>query len=99
MRLLFVKDNLAWPRVSGHDVHSYHMLRALADLGHETFLTTRSPPSAAALQGLDLQGTHSWEDAVTGDPVLTRRQEKFRSYWGVETNSIHAIAQQAEDLD
>jgi len=99
MRLLFVKDNLAWPRVSGHDVHSYHMLRALADLGHEVFLTTRSPASAAALHGLELQGTYSWESAAVGAPVLTRWQEKFRSYWGVETSSIQSIAQQAEELD
>ena len=34
LRLLFVKECLAWPRSSGHDVHTFHMMRALASLGH-----------------------------------------------------------------
>jgi glycosyltransferase involved in cell wall biosynthesis len=99
MRLLFVKDSLTWPRVSGHDVHSYHMLRALGELGHEVYLTTRCPPLAAAVEGLDLQGTRSWKATGTSIPALTRWQEKFRSYWGVETNFMQAVAEQADQLD
>ena len=34
MRLLFVKQSLAWPRASGHDVHTYYMMKACAGLGH-----------------------------------------------------------------
>ena len=44
MRLLFVKDALAWPRSSGHDVHSYHMMLALTRLGHEVGLLTATEP-------------------------------------------------------
>ena len=33
MRLLFVKERLAWPRSSGHDVHCYHLMQALGGRG------------------------------------------------------------------
>ena len=98
MRFLFVKDNLAWPRVSGHDVHSYHMLRALTELGHEVVLTTRCTPTPEAVQGIGLTGQRSWEAAGQCTPRLTRWQEKFRSYWGVEQTAIAAIAEQAREF-
>ena len=43
MRFLFVKPRLAWPRSSGHDVHSYQMMRALARCGHSSGLATVVP--------------------------------------------------------
>ncbi len=55
MRLLFVKERLAWPRSSGHDVHSFYMMRALAELGHSVGLVTLSPPTPEAIQGLRLE--------------------------------------------
>ena len=33
MRLLFVKHSLVWPRSSGHDVHTFHMMKACARTG------------------------------------------------------------------
>ena len=54
MRLLFVKDSLAWPRSSGHDVHSFHMMQALARLGHEVGLLTAAEPAPEAIAGLPL---------------------------------------------
>ena len=33
MHLLFVKERMAWPRSSGHDVHGYHMMCALVEWG------------------------------------------------------------------
>jgi hypothetical protein len=38
MRLLFVKHSLAWPRSSGHDVHTFHMMKACGEMGHDVFL-------------------------------------------------------------
>ena len=98
MHFLFVKDNLAWPRVSGHDVHTYHMLRALAELGHDISLTTRRERDAAALQGLQLTSQHLWESTQSHAPRLSGWQERFRSYWGVENEAIEAISEQARDL-
>ena len=60
MRLLFVKEALAWPRSSGHDVHCFHMMRALAALGHETSLATLRPPVEEAVAGLPLRGASCW---------------------------------------
>ena len=40
VRLLFVKEKLSWPRSSGHDVHTYYSMQALARLGHTVGLVT-----------------------------------------------------------
>src|SRR6187200_3010698 len=98
MHFLFVKDSLAWPRVSGHDVHTYHMLRALAELGHDISLTTRREPDEEALPGLHLTSQHLWEPTSSHAPRLSGWQERFRSYWGVENEAIEAISEQARDL-
>ena len=48
MKLLFVKQSQNWPRSSGHDVHGYHMMRALAARGHTISLATIVPPKPEA---------------------------------------------------
>jgi len=98
MHFLFIKSDLAWPRGSGHDVHTYYMMRELGMLGHQVSLSTRAEPSQEALQGLRLTELHRWaEDEVRSAPVVTGWQERFRSYWGIENEWIHAIAHQAEE--
>ncbi len=59
MRFLFVKPRLAWPRSSGHDVHCYHLMKALAEQGHALGLATvaESPPEAVAGLPLELHRT------------------------------------------
>ncbi|HZN34929.1 MAG TPA: glycosyltransferase family 4 protein [Pirellulaceae bacterium] len=100
MRFLFVKSALAWPRGSGHDVHTYHMMRALAEAGHEVSLTTAEPPSEQAVAGLMLANRWTWGEAASraenGQPLLRGLQERFRSYWGIEERDIRAIGKQAE---
>ena len=49
MKMLFVKHTLAWPRVSGHDVHAFHMMQACAARGHEVVLATAVAPAPEAL--------------------------------------------------
>jgi glycosyltransferase involved in cell wall biosynthesis len=98
MRLLFVKDVLAYPRTSGHDVHAYHMMRALAELGHEVGLATVDPPTESALAGLRLTGRWSLDEPVIADgwhPRLTGLQERFRSYWGIPKGRIAAVQEAA----
>jgi glycosyltransferase involved in cell wall biosynthesis len=97
MRLLFVKDALAWPRWSGHDLHCFHMMRALAELGHEVALATVVVPMPEALAGLRLAAYWCLADVAqtmitTPRLRLTRLQERFRSYWGIERTHICAVA-------
>jgi glycosyltransferase involved in cell wall biosynthesis len=103
LRLLFVKDSLAWPRSSGHDVHCFHMMRALADLGHAVSLATVRPVTAQAVEGVKLQRCERLpQPAATdnGDGLedlgLSRLQQRFRSYWGIDQGHIRAVAQLAE---
>ncbi len=102
MRLLFIKEALAWPRSSGHDVHCYHMMRALAELGHDVSLLTRTPPAAEALAGATLVRQRVFpsnqDSRATGTIFhLTGLQERFRSYWGIQPAHIRAVARFAEE--
>jgi polysaccharide biosynthesis protein PslH len=96
MRLLFVKEALAWPRSSGHDVHCFHMMGALARLGHAVALATVRHPDPEAVRGLPLDEYACLEEAAGDDdapgaPGLSRLQERFRSYWGVNPARVRAV--------
>jgi glycosyltransferase involved in cell wall biosynthesis len=101
MRFLFVKTSLAWPRATGHDVHAFHMMQALARLGHDVALMTQQPPPAEATAGLELAGRFTLGDdfgaprGVASRPQLSGLQERFRRYYGIETASIASVAQAA----
>jgi glycosyltransferase involved in cell wall biosynthesis len=100
MKLLFVKETLAWPRSSGHDVHCFHMMRALAGLGHQVSLATLKRPADEAVAGLSLRGRFCFGDGALPEhycePLsLSRMQERFRSYWGIDPNRIRAVAEAA----
>jgi glycosyltransferase involved in cell wall biosynthesis len=106
MKLLFVKPSLAWPRSSGHDVHTYHMMRACAELGHELGLVTVSRPAPGAVDGLSLSyaGALAEANGSNGgapDIRFTSLQERYRSYWGVEKTYVARLGaivrQQAPD--
>lgn len=100
MRLLFVKESLAWPRLSGHDVHCYEMMRALSGLGHAVGLLTAKEPAAEAVHGLDLDWRRTL-DALPADaagPRLSRLQEQYRSYWGIEEKRIVAVGEASREF-
>ena len=103
MRLLFVKEALAWPRSSGHDVHCFHMMQALASLSHDVSLATVKRPADEAVAGLLLRSYTCIAEATAegdGSPLaLTKMQERFRSYWGVPPARIRAVADAARACD
>ncbi len=103
MRLLFVKDALSWPRSSGHDVHSFHMMQALARLGHEVGLLTATEPPPEAVAGLPLAFQRVFpkrgEPPVGPAPSFRWMQRKFQSYWGIDENRVRAVAQSAADMN
>jgi polysaccharide biosynthesis protein PslH len=92
MRVLFYKHDFVWPRASGHDVHTYNMMRAMQHLGTRVGLVTRSAAPDVALDGIEFdlreQLGHDSGRAVQ----LTRLQERFRAYWGVPTAHISSFA-------
>jgi glycosyltransferase involved in cell wall biosynthesis len=105
MRLLFLKESLAWPRSSGHDVHSFHMMRALSELGHSLALLTLRPPAPEAVQGLRLELSSCLGEngcpAPDEYPVelrLSRLQERFRSYWGIDPERIRQVGRLARSF-
>ena len=96
MKLLFVKHALDWPRVSGHDVHAYHMMRACGQLGHELGLVTVTPAVPDALRGLPLQ-VHQVLTAPGAPPAaangvtFSTLQERYRSYWGIDKGHVSRL--------
>jgi len=101
MHLLFVKTSLVWPRSSGHDVHTYEMMRALAKSGCKISLLTVAPPTEAALADLDLTWQGTFDDVAepTQPPVqLSWLENKYCSYWGVQHVHIAKVRAQCEAL-
>lgn len=104
LRLLFLKERMAWPRASGHDVHTFYMMQALAKLGHDIALATidEVPAEAIANGGLKELYCFQTQSGVTdpsGSPLnLTKWEEKFRSYWGVDAEAIRWVGLCAKDF-
>jgi len=94
-RFLFYKPDLAWPRQSGHDVHTFNMMRALTKLGAKVGLVTSTRVHPDAVAGVDLSlqeviAVRELEADRRVDPPLrlTAAQERFRSYWGTSREAI-----------
>ncbi len=101
MRLLFVKHSLVWPRSSGHDVHTFHMMKACAELGHEVSLATVVPPEPPAVEGVVFKEKIRLSAPLAdGDLSLpgTWLQRKFRSFWGVEDHWLLSLRQATRRL-
>lgn len=92
MKLLFVKHSLVWPRSSGHDVHTFYMMKACAALGHDVSLATVVEPEGHALDGLVLASLHRLNGLPTSASAPgTRLQKRFRSFWGISEEQIESL--------
>ncbi len=92
LRLLFVKESQNWPRASGHDVHGYHLMKALAARGHSVSLATITPPTPEALAGLTLRGVFALDNGAGGRLPLSSWQRRFADYYGVKDEWGAALA-------
>jgi glycosyltransferase involved in cell wall biosynthesis len=102
VNILFVKPSLTWPRSSGHDVHTYHMMKACGELGHTLGLATVAPTSPQATAGLKLALTICLGSSPDRPPDGVRfsgLQERFRSYWGVDHRRILAVRDAARTFE
>ena len=101
MHFLFVKHELSYPRVSGHDVHTYWMMRSLHEAGHEISLLTVEPSGQPAIEAIDLKNNLVFSPTAVEDDSqlgLTRLQTKFCSYWGIPNNRIREVANHSREL-
>jgi polysaccharide biosynthesis protein PslH len=100
MRLLFIKRRLVYPRSSGHDVHTWELMRALAALGHEIAFGSLDPTRPDALHGLNLVEARNLlrDDDVQSPIDLSPLQERFRRYWGIDRRAIAACGRFAEEF-
>ena len=103
-RWLFFKERFAWPRASGHDVHTFFLMKALVELGHTVSLATNVEPPAEAIAGTAFADRYVLDAPDTALPptgtyplLLSKSQEKFRSYWGVSEDRIRKLAAAADD--
>ncbi|QEL15431.1 glycosyltransferase family 4 protein [Limnoglobus roseus] len=105
MRLLFVKERMAWPRASGHDVHTFYLMQAMAQQGHAVALATITPPPPESVAGGGFEAEYCFDDQhppvpdEAAFPVhLSKSQEKFRNYWGTDPARIRWVAAAAADF-
>jgi polysaccharide biosynthesis protein PslH len=99
MRLLFVKNSLAWPRATGHDVYTYHTMKSCVALGHDVSLAVAKEPAARALEGLSLKGLYRLDGFAGGAAIpspASRLQRKFRSFFGVPESNLAALRHAVE---
>src|SRR5438105_1150240 len=102
MRLLFVKEALVWPRVSGHHVHTYYLLRALGQLGHTIALLTNAELDVKAVEGIALEREFSFQKifniANVPDHRLSLRQRFFHKRWGIDKRFSRAVRWAADEF-
>jgi glycosyltransferase involved in cell wall biosynthesis len=93
MRLLFVKNTLAWPRATGHDVYTYHTMKACVALGHEVSLAVAAEPAAQAVEGLKLHAQYGLDGPQPQAPPrrLTWLQRRFQSFFGTKESRLTAL--------
>jgi glycosyltransferase involved in cell wall biosynthesis len=98
LRVLMMKGEMGWPRVSGHDVHCFNMMKVLAELGHEVGLLTAKTASAEAVAGVPLSfvGRFFPEGSAADAQLpggLTWLQERYRSYYGADAGLLAQVRQ------
>ncbi len=105
MRWLFVKERMAWPRSSGHDVHTFHLMRALAARGEAVALASMAPVPPDAVAGGGFEAEYCFDERVPPHPAeaefplaLSKSQEKFRNYWGIDPARIRWVAAAAAEF-
>jgi len=102
IRFLFVKSHLAYPRSSGHDLRAFHMMRALATLGHPVGLVTRVRPTDDAVRGIRLDFRTTLTERMADDPRTCSRlswpQARFASYFGVSEADTAAVSDAADEF-
>jgi len=101
VRVLFFKPELAWPRSSGHDVHTHAMMVALGLKGIRVSLAVLRQSPEPALTGLDLERYEVLDGSVPADApaaILNRVQERFRSYWGIELAFIRQFGALSREI-
>jgi glycosyltransferase involved in cell wall biosynthesis len=80
------------------------MMRALSELGHDIGLLTAEFSAPQAIDGLPL-GYHGRFNGTQPHPngdgplTLSRFQERFRSYWGIDPNRIRLVGQAAKEFE
>ncbi len=105
MRLLFVKERMAWPRSSGHDIRTFYLPQAMARRGHAVALATIVPPLREAVADGGFAAEYCFDDRTLPVPTaaafpmnLSNMQEKFCGYWGIDPERVRWAAAAVADF-
>ena len=94
LRILFYKRDIAWPFRSGHDVHTFHMMKELGAAGHHVGLITMQAVPDPVRESLPLDLLHTLEPDTSGRDVpfgLPALQERFRRFWGISSRHLETV--------
>src|SRR5689334_25301464 len=100
LRFLFYKRELKWPFESGHDVHTFNLIKALQAAGDDIGLVTTYPLPERAVEALPLALRCVLSDGHrSSEPVqLAGWQERFRSYWGIPVSHLTHLRDLSRDF-
>ena len=100
-RVLFYKRDIPWPFRSGHDVHTFNMMRALSDAGHHIGMITVHPLPPQVRESLRLELHHTLQPDDGGESSTVRLpalQERFRRFWGVSSKHLETVQKLSTDF-
>ena len=101
MHILVYKNELCWPRRSGHDVHTYEMMRAWSLSGAQVSLATSKEIQPEAINGLTLESTTMLSSIYRDNmPPLPSNglPHRFIRYWGITSAEIQSLADLAGNI-
>ena len=99
LRVLFYKRDIQWPFRSGHDVHTFHMINALAAAGHQVGLVTADPLPEPVRESIHLELHQVLDRDTSGQDSpsqLPRLQERFRRFWGIRSKHLTTVQEVAD---
>jgi glycosyltransferase involved in cell wall biosynthesis len=101
MHILVYKNELCWPRHSGHDVHTYEMMRAWTLAGTQVSLVTANTIHPKAVEGITLESINDLSTIGYNKKTLTCKnglQQRFIRYWGIPNEQISSVAELIEKI-
>ena len=102
MQLLVYKSDMAWPRRSGHDVHTFEMMRCWAASGHAVHLATAIPPLKRAIEGIGIKSMtclREYARSQRSSPIANKGlARRYARYWGIPDADIRSVGQIASEI-
>lgn len=98
MNLLVYKTTLAWPRRSGHDVHTFEMMRSWSAHDVKVHLACGQAVTEAATRGLSLESVTNLSTRTGSARVPGGLPGRYTRYWGIPEERPGVLSDLAREV-